>query len=895
MRIAMNAIRVGRLLATSLLVGLLGFSSRVAVAGSSSSTYTVTFDANGGTGTMAKQTIRRGVAVRLRANVFKRKGGVFVGWAKSRNGAIAYNNRQKVKDIKAGGGAITLYARWAKSKYKVRFLPNGGTGTMPVESFQYGKAKALTRNRFTRLGYMFAGWSDRPNGAVKFSDGKKVKNLTKTGYTIHLYAVWRANTYKVRFNANGGRGSMADQSFTYNAAQTLRANAFTRTGYTFVGWAKSASGTKVYNNRQSVSNLTTANGAVVSLYAMWVHKKNYCIIDLSGGTSASSYPVTYLSTPPSGGFNTYEYKTSKLVLKRIDAGSFKMGGSFAVTLTMPFYCGLFEVTQKQYLLVMGGYPSYVSGVKKPVDCVSYNDIRGSTNGAKWPSSSAVDADSFLGKLRARTGLDFDLPTEAQWEYVCRAGTTTTYSYGDSADGNYMWCLSNSGVWYSYSSYSIGKNETHEVGMKRPNPWGLYDMHGNVLEWCLDWYARSLSGGTDPKGSSSGSYRVQRGGDYSAPDYHCTSSSRSSCHPGVAPSAGGFRLVWTVVPNSNQFTVRFNANGGSGIMSDQSFTYGTAQALTANAFTRDGYTFAGWVTNADDAKAYDDKQSVSNLAIANGAIVMLYAVWVPNTADVVRFVSNSFGNDSFSGRSWSSAKRTIQAAIDTASAGDTILVADGTYGPIATDNKAIVIRSVNGAESTIIDGGHSSGCARLTYIDQATNGDGYDTVLIGFTLQNGKSGEFGGVWGGTLQDCIIRNNYIPSSNLGIGSGARTSELHNCLVVENEDSGVIHSRTYNCTIVNNGDYGCWDGYAYNCIVYGHGNNFPCMSASDRHPNCVTDDPGFVDSANGDYRLSTDSPCIDAGNNDYVTTDTDLAGNARIMGGTVDIGAYEYTTSR
>jgi len=258
----------------------------------------------------------------------------------------------------------------------------------------------------------------------------------------------------------------------------------------------------------------------------------YCVIDLSGGASASSYPVSYLSSPPSGGFNVDEYKTSKLVLKRLEAGAFKMGGSYDVTLTKPYFCGLFEMTQKQYSLVTGSNPSNFSGDKRPVEKVSYNVIRGQSNGAKWPVSSAVDSSSFMGKLRTRTGLDIDLPTEAQWEYACRAGTTMTYSYGSSADENYMWCSANSG------------SQTHDVGMKLPNPWGLYDMHGNVRELCLDWYNSSLTGGVvDPKGASLGTNRVRRGGSWYDDAGGCTSSFRRDFAPSKANDSIGFRLVW----------------------------------------------------------------------------------------------------------------------------------------------------------------------------------------------------------------------------------------------------------------------------------------------------------------------------------------------------------------
>jgi len=261
----------------------------------------------------------------------------------------------------------------------------------------------------------------------------------------------------------------------------------------------------------------------------------YMVVDLSAGADAASYPVSYLPDVPAGGW-TDEYKTTKLVLRRIEAGTFIMGNaptdeSHRVTLTKPFYCGVFEVTQKQWSLVMGSNPSYYEGDKRPVEGVSYNAIRGSSSGAQWPESNAVDSSSFLGKLRARTGLDFDLPTEVQWEYACRAGTATTYSYGDSADENYMWYVDNS-------------SSTHEIGTKLPNAWGLYDMHGNVWEWCLDWNG-TLAYSTNPKGSSSGSYRVFRGGSwYDYADY-CTSSFRNYDGPSYSFSYYGFRLVRTL--------------------------------------------------------------------------------------------------------------------------------------------------------------------------------------------------------------------------------------------------------------------------------------------------------------------------------------------------------------
>ena len=157
----------------------------------------------------------------------------------------------------------------------------------------------------------------------------------------------------------------------------------------------------------------------------------YMVVDLSGGTSASNYPVSYLSGVPSDGW-TDEYKTTKLVMRRIPAGTFTMGSpsgelsrsdderQHRVTLTKDFYIGVFEVTQRQWELVMGNWPSYFSNTTyyqtRPVEQVTYSDIRGYSAGTHWPANDAVDAESFMGRLRAKTGLaTLDLPTESQWE------------------------------------------------------------------------------------------------------------------------------------------------------------------------------------------------------------------------------------------------------------------------------------------------------------------------------------------------------------------------------------------------------------------------------------------------------------------------------------------------
>jgi formylglycine-generating enzyme required for sulfatase activity len=191
--------------------------------------------------------------------------------------------------------------------------------------------------------------------------------------------------------------------------------------------------------------------------------------------------------------------TMKMVLIR--PGKFMMGSpdseqgrggnegpQHEVVISKPFYMGVTEVTQAQYEAVMGTNPSNFKGATNPVETVSWDD-----------------ATEFCKKLSEKTRQAVRLPTEAEWEYACRAGTATAFSFGDSdsALGDYAWYTSNSG------------STTHPVGQKKPNSWDLYDMHGNVEEWCADWWGPYPKGPvTDPSGPATASgARVLRGGSW----------------------------------------------------------------------------------------------------------------------------------------------------------------------------------------------------------------------------------------------------------------------------------------------------------------------------------------------------------------------------------------------
>jgi formylglycine-generating enzyme required for sulfatase activity len=231
-----------------------------------------------------------------------------------------------------------------------------------------------------------------------------------------------------------------------------------------------------------------------------------------------------------------------MVLVPIPTGEFMMGSpetekyrqglgtwekQHPVTLTKPFYLGATEVTQAQWKAVMGTTPWKFLFFSK----------RGVEEGDHYPATYVgwEDAVEFCRKLSEKEGVEYRLPTEAEWEYACRAGTTTVYSFGDNESqlGEY--------AWYKENTRENGIHHALIVGKKKPNPWGLYDMHGNVWEWCQDLYGK-YPDATDPQGPSEGSIRVIRGGSWWYNSDFCRSAERSGDTPDSRYNGLGFRVL-----------------------------------------------------------------------------------------------------------------------------------------------------------------------------------------------------------------------------------------------------------------------------------------------------------------------------------------------------------------
>ena len=325
----------------------------------------------------------------------------------------------------------------------------------------------------------------------------------------------------------------------------------------------------LWDARRSWPDKRIDDGALSVRLTAWASDVPPPVMDVNLETKAIAYYASF-DFLPQGGLTNDIYRTTHLVMKKVDAEgmTFTMGSptdenqwrnasevQHRVALTNDYYLAIYETTRKQFAL-MGCKVHATYGEQEtpydgddpdqaPIGRILYNNLRGAVaDGIDWPSTGST-AGGYLSTMRSATGLALDLPTEAQWEFACRAGTETAIYTGKGNDAQW----GNSDVtplaWYTGNNSS---QKVHAVGGKQPNAWGFYDMYGNQLEWCRDWYGdydTSASPVVDPKGPSSGSERVIRSSYYYEGSSRMRSAARTSQAPGTANTRYGFRLCVTL--------------------------------------------------------------------------------------------------------------------------------------------------------------------------------------------------------------------------------------------------------------------------------------------------------------------------------------------------------------
>ena len=584
--------------------------NRTIVVHTEPNTYTVKYDGNGNTGgSTASSSHTYDAAKALTANGYTKTGYSFNGWNTKADGSgTAYADKDSVKNLTTtNGGTVTLYAQWTAKKYTVAYNANGGSGTMAADTATYGSGYVTKANAFSRTGYTFKGWNEKADGTGTDWTNWIGKSWTWT-YTknITLYAQWTAKNVTVTFHRNTDNNdtTTSQQTFTYDVVgQKFTDKGWNKTGYTLLGWSTDKNAT---NASYSVTNGVSDE---------WINK-NSPKVDLYGVWKANIYTVKYDGNGNTGGStanSSHTYDTAKALTAN---GYTRTGYSFNGWNTKADGSGTAyadKASVKNLSSTNGATVTLYAQWIANKYTVTYNANGGSgtmeTDKATYGAGYVTKENVF-----SRTGYTF-----VGWnEKADGAGTDWTSWIGKSWTWTYTKNITLYAQW-TKNSYYLDLN-------------GVLDgkSTGNITGYgTADIYVDGVQKANDVTDFYQ---KIPYGSKYEIKDIKVvTGHTYVGVHSGSITGTIGTSNVGVVLEfRTNKYTVAFDKNNGTGSMSGQSFTYGVAQALTANTYKRTGYTFKGWNTKADGSgTSYSDKQEVSNLSATDGATVTLYAQWTAN--------------------------------------------------------------------------------------------------------------------------------------------------------------------------------------------------------------------------------------------------------------------------
>ena len=562
--------------------------------------------------TAAQRTYDDG-EISLPLNDFKLEGWTFTGWAKSENGAVDYYDGQAVSNLTdVRDGTVTLFAVWEENSYTVNYDANKPAeasaetvGVTASSSHKYDTLSALSANGFTLAGWTFTGWAASSDGEKAYDDNAVVSKLTEAnGGEITLYAVWKPNTYTVKYNANqptGASGAVsgitAETEHTYDAAKNLGDNSFSLTGWTFSGWALDPLSDKAdFINGESIKNLTETQGEIVALYAVWKPNVYSVNFDKNKPDAASSFVEGNMEN------SAFTYDTeSGLPANAYSLKGWTFSGWSRDNDGTADYKDCAAV--KNLTSVPDGTVTLYAVWQENTYTLSFD-----TEGGTFADSIEVKYDNGLPAVNppVRKGYNFQgyytLPDGGGIKYFNGDGTTADISYTVAENTLiYAYWLP---IRYNIELYSNGEYVTvienvvygslrlpsaTELGLERDNfdfvGWNLYEDQN----WSM-YFADT---------------------EYSA---------------GLAEAEGETVTLYAAWLEKDRFTINFDANGGIGAPAMAQAHEDETVILSETVPSRKNYTFIGWATEsaAQNARFFPgDEFTMGN------SVVTLYAVWKHN--------------------------------------------------------------------------------------------------------------------------------------------------------------------------------------------------------------------------------------------------------------------------
>ena len=612
--------------------------------------YTATFDANGGTTASPKTLTRRAQQPLGTLPTTSRSGYTFQGWYTAKTGGTKISTSTTMPTQNT-----TYYAQWKPASYTITYKANGGSGADQTQSVQYGTAWTTKGAIFTKTGYTLSSWNTKADGSgTKYS--LNTKQTDKQSSNLTLYAQWSPITYIVRYHANGGTGTMKDQTLTYDKKEALSPNAFTGPdNQAWVGWNTKADGTgkSVMSTSDDpvALNLASKQDQVIDLYAQWGEIAGRIDYELNGGIdpgNPTSYSTTtkdftlmaptktgYTFTGWTGSNGTTPQKT--VTIKKGTTGNmfyeahwkantytlvYNGNGSTSGSMSNQTLTYDKEHTLTKNAFAKNGYIFAGWNTKANGSGTKYNDADKVKNLANEQGSTITLYAQWTKKI---VTLTFDGNGGSDGGTIEKQSTLLIGTLPTSSRSGYTFL-----GWYTAKSGGTKITETTVVPNQNTTYYAHWKGEGFNITYDLD--GGKVSGNPDSYTPESATITLKNPTKTGHTFLGWTGTGLNGLTMNVTiPKGSTGDRHYTANWKAHTYTIKYNGNGStSGSTATSTHTYGVAKNLTENGFKRTGYTFAGWNTKADGSgTSYKNTQSVKNLTASDGAIVNLYARWYVN--------------------------------------------------------------------------------------------------------------------------------------------------------------------------------------------------------------------------------------------------------------------------